>query len=37
MHLLNFVVQRHNDVIFVTYKNVAKTDEKAVIWICEEI
>ena len=37
MHLLNFVLQRHNDVIFAAYKTVAKTEEKAVIWICEEI
>ena len=28
MQLLNFVLQRHNDVIFVTCKRVAKTDKK---------
>ena len=37
MHLLNFVLQRHNDVTFATYKTVAKTEEKAVIWICDKI
>ena len=37
MHLLNFVLERHNDVIFAAYETVAKTEEKAVIWICEEI
>ena len=37
MHLLNFVLQRHNDVTFVTYKTVAQTEEKQVIWICDEI
>ena len=31
MHLLNFVLQRHNDAILVTYKREAKTDKKAVI------
>ena len=37
MHLLNFLLQCHNDVTFVTYKRVAKTDKKAVLWICEQI
>ena len=37
MHLLNFVLQRCNDAIFVAYKKVAKTNKKAVIWVCEQI
>ena len=37
MHLLNLMLQRHDDVIFVTYKRLAKTDKKAVIWICVPI
>ena len=36
-HLLSFALQRHNDVIFSTYKTVAKTEEKAAIWIYDEI
>ena len=28
MHLLNFVLQHHNDVILVTYKREAKTIKK---------
>ena len=36
-HLLNFALQRHNDVTFATYKTVAKTEEKAVTWIYDEI
>ena len=28
MHLLNFVLQRHNDIIFVTNKREAKVDKK---------
>ena len=30
-----FFVKLHNDVIFVTYKILAKMGKKAVIWICE--
>ena len=35
MHLLKFLLQRHNDVIFVTYKILATTDKKAATWIFE--
>ena len=35
MHLLDFVLLRYNDVTLVKCKGLAKTDEKALIGICD--
>ena len=37
MHLLNFLLQHHDDEIFGTYKSLANTDKEAVIWPWEQI
>ena len=37
MHLLNFLLQHHDDEIFGTYKSLANTDKEAVITPWEQI